>query len=619
MPLTPEQLQLLRQNCNTMPLAQLKKYAQNGLITSTSELPGLDPARKAEIDAIIASRPNPEERNEWAQASALASQAIAEPDMQRAIDALNTYAAHWQQLRPLNNNVDDAIAMAQQLESRLNAYRAQIEENDWQNVWNIQQGTVDALLGHLYKYPNSAHLAEIDDAVWMELLRNPDRSMAASQYRSYFPAGRHIGEVEQIERARTEWEDVKAYADPVEIKQYLDKYPSSPFMQEATALISELKRAELDRMRQQGGAYDSQYLLKLIDNNVFTEHELTMAKVIEYGDIEDIRNIERDREGLPDIMAEIHNCRLETAQGCTDVFLFGIPSTGKSCILMGLLNSPKLNYNTVHGGGSYAAALTQYVNSGITIPPTPGDFMATIQATIMTPNAQHPVNLVEMSGEEFAFKLANNDRQHISFADMGKGAPELLRNDNRKIFFIIVDPTTVNIRFTHAVPMRDEYGAPILNAEGKEILEPRTYNLIQSIMLSRMIDILMDPTNEEVMKKVDAIHFIVTKSDVLDKNAAGNDRETEAYNRFLTTIGNKLQPLIRFCTDHDINATNDRRTNGHPRLYTFSLGKFKMGGLFKYVSYDSDKIIDVIMENTGAVREEKFSDRFLRIVNQPIF
>lgn len=603
-----------------MPLAQLKKYAQNGLIVSSAQLPGLNEDRKREIDNIISSRPNPLEREQWEKVSSLAAGAATDEQAQeQVLLALEEYISDWENLRPVGNNVDRAIAMADDLKEKVNRIRAAAEEADWQQVWDVRGGTIEALTGHLDKYPHSIHSAEIDDAIWMELLRLPERLETARRYRELFPNGAHISDVRDIENAARKWEDIKAYADPLQVKQYMNENPYSPFLEEARFLLSDLKHAELERMRDEGDAYDAQNLLALVDNAVFTENELIAARVIERGDINDIRSIAYERDQLPDISSEISRCRRETAEGCTDVFLFGIPSTGKSCILMGLINSPKLNYNSVHGAGSYAGALSQYVAAGVTIPRTPGDFIATIQASIVTEDAQHPVNLVEMSGEEFAFKLAANENQHISFADMGAGAPELLRNKNRKIFFIIIDPTTTNVRFPHAMPMTDEYGRPVLNAEGQQIYEPRWFNLNQRIMLEKIIDVLMDPENKDVMEKVDAIHFIVTKADILDKNTSGNDRETEAYNRFLANFGNKIQTLIRFCQANDINATSDKRTNGHPRLYTFSLGNFKIGGYFRYNSYDSDKLIDVIMENTGAVREEKFIDRFLRIVNQPIF
>ncbi|MCM1376890.1 MAG: hypothetical protein NC097_04535 [Clostridium sp.] len=619
MALTFEQLQKLQAMCNTMPMAQLIRYAQDGIISSLDELPNLAPERRAELEPIINSRPNPRERQQWQQISALLNVANNETSMQEALDALNDYLREWSSARPAGNNVDDAQTAAENLRAKLKVIREQAEEYDWQYLWNNLGGTIDALMGHLYKYPNSVHANEIDDAVWRELCKNPNMNYVASEYRRMFPNGIHMQDVMQIENARAEWEGVKAYADPVEIKRYMNSHRQSPYMAEAANMLAGLKNDEIHRMREQGSAFDAKYMMELIDNGVFTEHELISAKVLQHGDLDMIRNAENTRNDLPDIDAEIKLCRKETAEGATDIFFFGIPGTGKSCILMGLINSTKIDFNAVKGGGNYAAAIQQYVDAGITIPGTPPDFIATIQANINTADATHPINLVEMSGEEFAFKLANNEKQQISFADMGAGAPELLRNSNRKVIFIIVDPTSTTIRFPHAIPMTDNYGNPVLNEEGKPIMEVRNFIINQRVMIDKMIDVIMDPSNADVVKNVDAIHFIVTKADVLDHNSLGNDRETEAYLRFKANFGNKLNSLIKFCQENDINATDNRATNGHPRLYSFSLGDFKIGGLFSYQPYDSDKLVDIIMENTGAVRDQSFLDRFLKIVNKPIF
>ncbi|MDE6218287.1 MAG: hypothetical protein K2F64_04720, partial [Muribaculaceae bacterium] len=524
MSFTTEQIIQLRKICNTMPMAQLKKYAQQGLLSSTDILPELNPDRKREIDAILASKPNPQERAEWQNAKALADAASDENSMQQAINALRAYIDNWQSLRPLDNNVDEAILIADSLAARISDMRRMAEENDWQMVWGQAGGSINALLGHLYKYPNSIHAGEIEDAIWLELMRHPDRRHAISEYRRYFPNGKYSAECDRFQRAIIEWDEVRSNADLIRIASYIQNNPESPCLDEARSLMAHLKGRELDAMRQGADSYDSAYLLSLVNNQVFTEQELIMAHVLNYGDLEEIRNIDEIRRSLPDINESISNCRNETAEGCTDVFFFGIPSTGKSCILMGLINSTKLNYNSVHGAGTYASALSEYVNAGVTIPGTPGDFIATIQANIIVNDAYHPINLVEMSGEEFAFKLANNEDQHISFEDMGKGAPELLRNNNRKIFFIIIDPTTTNVRFTQQRPIRDEYGNVILNEEGKPITEPRTFFVNQRIMLERMIDVISDPMNKDVIDKVDAIHFIVTKADILDRTASGRDR-----------------------------------------------------------------------------------------------
>lgn len=622
---TPEQIARLRQICNTMPFGQLKKYVTDGLLTSTSLLPELNDERRRELDNVLSTMPNPEEARQWEAASASAASAGEdEYAIQQAIDSLSLYIDTWDAIRPTDNHVDEASGLLYQLKAEITERRAAVEENDWNDVWDRRGGSIDALLGHLYKYPYTVHADEIDDAVWSELQRDPDALRAAEEYERNFPKGRHMGDVAAVRNALNEWEQAKAFADAREIRQYIDRNPGSPFANEAQALLAELKRAELERMREKGSAYDAKELMDLIYDNVFTERELIATGILERGDLDMIRDAEQDRERLPDIRTEILRCTQECRPDSTDIYFFGIPSTGKSCILMGLISSGALSYNSAHGGGNYADALSLFVNAGVTIPSTPGDFVATIQSEIITDMGKNKVmtshvNLVEMSGEEFAFKLSSNENGHVGFKDMGKGAPELLINSNRKIFFIIIDPTATMVRFQHAVQMTDDYGNPMFNEEGKPVMTLRNYNLNQRIMLKRMIDVLMDPENKEIMEKVDAIHFIVTKADILDNNKNGNDRESEAMLRFRANFGSELQRLIRFCRENDINVTRNDATYGHPRLYTFSLGDFKIGGLYRYNPADSEKLVQVIKENTGSERELSWFDKFRRVLSKPIF
>ena len=95
-------------------------------------------------------------------------------------------------------------------------------------------------------------------------------------------------------------------------------------------------------------------------------------------------------------------------------------------------------------GGEYASALQEYVRASITPGRTYGQFVTVINGKVNKTDKKgnitsHPINLVEMSGEEFVLKIA--DAKGVTLADMGTGVNNLLKNQNRKVFFIIIDPT----------------------------------------------------------------------------------------------------------------------------------------------------------------------------------
>ena len=267
---------------------------------------------------------------------------------------------------------------------------------------------------------------------------------------------------------------------------------------------------------------------------------------------------------------------------------------------MGLIGSPNININTVRAGGPYACVLEQFLDAGLTIGQTPKDFVATIEASIQDGKDKHLLNLVEMAGEDFAFKIADNEEGVVSFEDIGVGATKLLCNENKKSFFIIVDPTAKRIAFNHLVNKTD--------AEGNV----RTYlvrkNVNQKIILKRLVDLLAQPENKKILKNVDSINIVITKADLLGD---GQEREDEAYRRFLDQYKNIINPIVDLCRENNININ----TNGNPMLYTFSLGHFYLGGVFQYDPADANKLIEVLKGNTEIAKKNNFGENFRDIFN----
>ena len=59
-PLTPAQLQQLAQQCNRMPVQQILTLIDNGRVKFPDDFPTLSPERRAYIDEVLSSRPNPQ-------------------------------------------------------------------------------------------------------------------------------------------------------------------------------------------------------------------------------------------------------------------------------------------------------------------------------------------------------------------------------------------------------------------------------------------------------------------------------------------------------------------------------------------------------------------------------
>lgn len=599
MALTDLQRKKLIEGINSISINSIIKYIQIGDIT-LDDVPHISAERKQYIIDQLNSMPNPVEQQEWQAIEMMLIQPSTE-----LVQKLSSYIARWDAGRPAGNHVELAKQKLPEIESQIKLEAERAEQAEWDAVDPFS--TTD-LWGYLSKYPNTIHKSEIDDNLWN--LVNQESVQDIQNYITMLPQGIHVREAQLILNAIVEWNNVKLTNDIFCVNDYIRNNPNTPFKNQAQVQLMGLKQQEIGMMRTNPNSYEVNRLLRLINDGIFSDHELINAKVMTETVLETLRNHDINAD-LPDIRQAIENSRAECKDGYTDVFFFGVPSTGKTCVLMGMSRSNSLHINLASGGGDYAAALQQYTDVGVTVPRTPGTFVTTLEATISSVSDQggavHKINLVEMSGEEFAFDIANNPDRIFTFEQMGSGATQLLKNDNRKVFFLILDPTANVVRINREIVVQDGFdedtGEPITHTD----LQYCVVN--QRTLIQKMVDLFTDPGNAEIMKKVDSIHIIMTKSDTLGNPV---EREEKALNIFQQKFsGDILKPLIDLCEEYNINS----RTNFHPNLYTFSLGTFYVGGLYEYEQTDSDRLVVAIENSTPSVKKKSWWDRLKETVN----
>lgn len=599
MALTELQRKKLIEGINSISINSIIKYIQTGDIT-LDDVPHISEERRQYILEHLNSMPNPVEQQEWQAIELTLTQPSAE-----LLQKLSAYISRWDAVRPAGNHVDLAKQKLPEIETQLKLEAEKAEQAAWDT---IDPFSMTDLISYLSKYPNTIHKTEIDDSIWS--LTNQENVQEIQNYITLLPQGIHVREAQAILNAIVEWNNVKLTNDIFCINEYIRNNPYTPFKNQAQVQLMGLKQQEISAMRTNPNSYEVNRLLRLINNGIFSDYELINAKVMTNTVLETLRNHDINAD-LPDIRQAIEKSRAECKAGYTDVFFFGIPSTGKTCVLMGMSRSNSLHINLASGGGDYAAALQQYTDVGVTVPRTPGTFVTTLEATISSVTDQggavHKINLVEMSGEEFAFDIANNPDKIFTFEQMGSGATQLLKNDNRKVFFLIIDPTANVVRINREVKIQDgfdeETGMPIIHTD----LQYCVVN--QRTLIQKMVDLFTDPGNAEIMKKVDSIHIIMTKSDTLGSPV---EREEKAFNIFQQKYsGDILKPLIDLCEEYNINS----RTNFHPNLYTFSLGTFYVGGLYEYEQTDSDRLVTAIMNSTQSIKRKSWWDRLKETVN----
>lgn len=594
MALTELQRKRLIEGINNLPINTILSYFQSGEICFT-DVPNISAERREYIQQQLDQMPNPQEQREWAEIQSN----LINPS-QELLNKIASYVRKWEGTRPAGNHVDEAREMYNQVEQTIVAQAEELEKADWANVNPFSQTD---LIGHLTKYPNTVHKQEIDDAIWS--LINKENVQELQNYKVLLPQGSHIQDAQSLLNSIVDWSNVKNTNDIFVVNDYIKRNPNTPFIQQAQILMMGLKQNEKQLMRTRPNEYDVSRLMRLLDEKIVTEQELILDKVVTQNVLDTLRYTDVNAD-LPDIRKAIESSHAECKDGFTDVFFFGVPSTGKTCVLMGMSRSNSLHINLASGGGDYASALQQYTDVGVTVPRTPGTFVTTLEATISKTNEDsvHKINLVEMSGEEFAFGIANNADHVFTFEDMGSGATELLKNNNRKVFFLIIDPTANVVRINREIidGYDEETGSPITRLE---------YCVVnQRTLIQKMVNLFETPGNAEIMKKVDSIHIIMTKSDTLGNPV---EREEKAYKIFQEKFGGDiLEPLIELCKEYNINA----QTKFHPKLFTFSLGTFYIGGLYEYEQNDSNRLVKAIRNSTHGMKKKTWWDRLKETVNK---
>ena len=586
--------EIQKKQLDKLPVNQLLKYIDSGVAIFPQDFVYVQQSKKDAIETQLANRPNPQEVQEWADLQPEFN------DNSSSVKAkLAQYVSKWQ-------NVASAKDHVAQAKERIKNIDEAIEIADW-NKLNSSDSLFDSaeLISYLNKYPNSCHKDEIDDSLWSLCQNRQDLLSAVREYLSAFPNGHHVADANRILAEYADWQSVKTGRDLMEVFNYVSDHSDSPFFNDAKILLCELKEHEILEMKRLADQYDEDKFKKFLDSGVFSSNELIYHEIVTEQTLKNLQNMSAILQNLPNIESEILRCKAECAPNRTDIFLLGIPSTGKTCILMGLIGSSKMHVNVVNSGGRYAAALQQYLDAGCLVKQTPADFVTTLEADVSDDKGiKHYVNLVEMAGEDFAFKLADNPEDKVGFEDMGYGASKLLCNDNRKVLFLVMDPTAQSTRINRIV--KD------LLPDGSTSQRIESAYVNQRITLQRIVDILCDPCNKSIMKKVDSIHIIATKADMLGD---GDKREDNAVKMFKDRYDNITAPLVELCKEYGINVA----TNGRPKLYTFSLGKFYVGKIYQYDETDANKLINVITNNSVGVKKMKYIGKILNALNKSVY
>lgn len=547
MSLTELQRKRLIDDINRLNINVVLKYILKGDIT-LSDIPHITDDRRKYIEDHL---PAP------AQMDWNALQASLSEVSESTLHKLEAYIRKYEGTRPDGNHVDEAIAK-----------HDEFDENQWRNI-------------------------DIEDV--QHLL----------YYIDLFPKGKYIEKAKAMLEAIDEWSGVKNSGDIFIVFYYIKNHPESPYRGKANCLLMDLKHQEICRMRHEPNRYEVSRLQDLVKLGIFTRNELISEGVMTENVWNTLNNLDVKND-LPDIYEAMQDSKVECSEVCTDVYFFGMPFTGKTCLLQGLLCTTSLKVYLAASSGSYAEALRQYSDYGIVSPRTLDDSVTTLKTTIITDGhtpIKYNVNFVEMAGSHFLDMVEDNGGH--SKEENNNDIANLLHNDNRKVFFLVIDPTINNIKLNREYDEYDEQ-------TGEKIHRLKYVVFNQKIFMQQIVNIFQDPANSDIMRKVDSIHIIITKADTFGERLQRGEKALDYFNDHYGI--NVTQPLVDLCEKYHINCNSNYR----PKLFTFSLGKFYVGGLYEYDPIDSELLINTI---TAIVpppyRKETFWSRLIeKIINK---
>ena len=590
MPLTDLQRKKLIDDINRLNINVVLKYFLSGDI-SLSDVPHITDDRRKFIEEHL---PAPAQMDWNALQASLSEVSVS------TLLKLETYIRKYEGTRSDGNHVDEAIAKRNEIKDALQREALAKEEDEWNTVDSF---SMTSLIGHLNKYPMSAHHDEIDDKVWNIIDKESEQQL--QDYKVLFPKGKYIEKAIAMLEALDEWMIVRNSGDISFVFQYIRKRPESPYIDKAYCLLMDLKHQEICRMRREPNRYDVSRLLYLVRLGIFTVDELISEGVMTENVWNTLNSIDVKND-LPDIYEAMKKSKVEYLEGGIDVYFFGLPCTGKTCLLQGLSCTTSLQVDLAASSGPYAEALRQYTDCGIVSPRTLDDSVTTLKTTIITDEhtpIKNNVNFVEMSGHHILDMVEDNG-EYSKEVD-NRDIANLLHNDNRKVFFLIIDPTTKNIKLNREYDEYDEQ-------TGEKIHRLKYDVFNQKIFMQKIVNIFQDPANSDIMRKVDSIHIIITKADTFGERLQRREKALDYFNNHYAM--NIVPPLTEVCRDYNINCNSNYR----PKLFTFSLGKFYVGGLYEYDPIDSELLVNTI---TAIVpppyRKETFWSRLIeKIINK---
>lgn len=264
----------------------------------------------------------------------------------------------------------------------------------------------------------------------------------------------------------------------------------------------------------------------------------------------------------------------------TEIYFWGIPSSGKSCALGAILSvaasgriAKSMDPDTSSQGYGYMTKLIDLFQNGeigTLLEGTPVDSFYEMGFDLVDKeNRIHPITCIDMAGELMRCMYKENAGDPMSDSDI-----EMLDTMTK----VLIDNRSTN-RKMHVFVI--EYGAEDRKYEG----------LPQKVYLEGAVSYIKDTG---IFKKdTDAIYIMITKADKAKNNSPSffNQYINDKYLGF-------FNGLEQICKDNEINK-------GHVEKLAFSLGDVCFQNFCKFDARPAENVVNLILQRSASFRGGK--------------
>lgn len=521
------------ENVSQFNADQLVRFISEGIVTFDELCEDTDgefvPSVRREVKRLLENG----DADEWAKVQS-----------ERTIEAVQRYLSMY----PEGEFRSQARALKTTLEQEAIASASQSTADA---VWNaVDKNNIDALSSFVSKYPDNKHVAEANQLI-NDLLLDDIMDISADTL---------------VEKIR-EYQTSKLLTPAQKDNNIIDEIKSYIFGRKIT------KADFLEKLSEDHNLLSAGVVKRLIDSGVIALSDLLSIKI-------DRPFIQKMLKGVPpDDYTDIRDLDKIHKQS-TEVYFWGIPSSGKSCALGAILSVASngtvanvMDADTDSQGYGYMNYLIHHFPQnevGTLIGGTPIEAFYEMGFDLIDKDDKiHPITCIDMAGELMRCMFKSNAGMSLEEKDL-----KMLDTMTK----VLIDNRSTN-RKMHIFVI--EYGA-----------EDRLYEgYPQRVYLEGAVSYIK---NTGIFKKdTDAIYIMITKADKV-KNATRETFTNYINNNYLGFYNG----LDQICKDNEINGKKVEKI-------AFSLGEVCFQNYCRFNSRPAENVVKLILDRSASYRGGK--------------